>query len=51
VQPRNVVASADDDDNRDLFWAARGAGPGFFGVATRFHLRVYPMPSVIRIST
>ncbi|MCA1846503.1 MAG: ester cyclase, partial [Actinobacteria bacterium] len=33
------------------FWAARGAGPGFFGVATRFHVRVYPLPNVIRSST
>jgi FAD/FMN-containing dehydrogenase len=26
----------------DLFWAARGAGPGFPGVVTRFHLRTRP---------
>ena len=35
-----VMASA--DENPDLYWAVRGAGPGFFGVVTRFHLRVYP---------
>ena len=29
---------------RDLFWAARGAGPGFFAVVTRFHLRLHPWP-------
>lgn len=40
-----VHASA--DENADLYWAARGAGPGFFGVVTRFHLRVYPRPRVI----
>jgi FAD/FMN-containing dehydrogenase len=28
----------------DLLWAARGAGPGFFGVVTRFYLTVYPRP-------
>ena len=40
-----VHASA--DENADLYWAARGAGPGFFGIVTRFHLRVYPKPKVI----
>jgi len=34
-------------DNADLYWAARGAGPGFFGAVTRFHLRLYPRPKVI----
>ena len=38
---------ADRDHNADLFWAARGAGPGFFGVVIRFHLRVYPLPRAI----
>ena len=30
--------------NSDLLWAARGAGPGFPGVITRFHLQTYPAP-------
>jgi hypothetical protein len=38
-----VRASA--DENADLYWAARGAGPGFFGVVTRFHLRTLPAPA------
>ncbi len=42
---RCVHASA--TENADLYWAARGAGPGFFGVVTRFHLRVYPRPRII----
>jgi FAD/FMN-containing dehydrogenase len=42
---------ADQTRNQDLFWAARGAGPGFFGIVTRFHVRVYPLPPVIRTST
>jgi FAD/FMN-containing dehydrogenase len=37
----HVHASA--DENSDLYWAARGAGPGFPGVVTRFHLRTYPL--------
>jgi len=35
------------DENADLYWAARGAGPGFFGVVTRFHLRTLPAPRYI----
>lgn len=33
---------ASEDENADLLWAARGAGPGFFGVITRFHVRTFP---------
>ncbi|ANP52053.1 FAD/FMN-containing dehydrogenase [Streptomyces griseochromogenes] len=31
-----------ETDNPDLFWAARGSGPGFFGVVTEFRLRTRP---------
>jgi FAD/FMN-containing dehydrogenase len=41
------LVRADADRHPDLFWAARGSGPGFFGVVARFHLRVYPRPKVI----
>src|SRR3954453_4030712 len=37
------LVHADPDENADLYWAARGAGPGFPGVVTRFHLRTYPL--------
>ncbi len=37
---------ADAEHHSDLYWAARGSGPGFFGVVTRFHVRVYPRPKV-----
>ncbi|WP_156686959.1 FAD-binding oxidoreductase [Mycobacterium sp. Marseille-P9652] len=36
----------DADHHPDLFFAARGAGPGFFGVVTSFHLKLYPRPAV-----
>ncbi|WP_336660016.1 FAD-binding oxidoreductase [Leucobacter sp. USHLN153] len=39
---RRVHAS--ETENSDLFWAARGSGPGFFGVVTRFHLRLGTHP-------
>ena len=35
---------ADAGQNSDLLWAARGAGPGFPGVITRFRLQTYPAP-------
>lgn len=38
------LVRADETQNSDLFWAARGAGPGFFGVITRFHLRTRAIP-------
>lgn len=36
------VAEASAAENPDLFWAARGAGPGFFGVVTEFRLHTRP---------
>lgn len=38
---------ADEGQNADLLWAARGAGPGFFGAVARFHLRLYEAPGHI----
>ncbi|MBT4523248.1 MAG: FAD-binding oxidoreductase [Halieaceae bacterium] len=35
------VVHASDKENPDLYWAARGAGPGFFGVVVRYHLRLH----------
>ncbi|MCP5200691.1 MAG: FAD-binding oxidoreductase [Gammaproteobacteria bacterium] len=35
----------------DLFWAARGAGPGFFAVATRFHVALRPLPRAVTLSS
>lgn len=36
----------DPENHPDLYWAACGSGPGFFGVVTSFKLRVYPRPVV-----
>jgi len=38
---RKLIASA--DQNRDLWWAIRGCGPGFFGVVTRYKLQCFPL--------
>ncbi len=37
----------DADNHSDLYWAARGSGPGFFAVVTAFHLKLYPKPAVL----
>jgi len=40
------LVRADAEHHPDLLWAARGAGPLFFGAVTRFHLRLHPRPAV-----
>ncbi|MBO0881200.1 MAG: FAD-binding oxidoreductase, partial [Mycobacterium sp.] len=37
----------DTENHPDLYWAARGSGPGFFGVVTSFTLRLHPRPAVL----
>jgi FAD/FMN-containing dehydrogenase len=41
------LVHADAGENSDLLWAARGAGPGFPGVVTRFFLQTYEAPAVM----
>jgi len=41
------LVHANEQQNADLFWAARGSGPGFFGVVTRFHLALKPRPKTM----
>jgi FAD/FMN-containing dehydrogenase len=38
------LVHANETENADLFWAARGSGPGFFGVVVKFYLKLYPLP-------
>jgi FAD/FMN-containing dehydrogenase len=42
VTAAGELVRADETRNSDLYWAARGAGPGFPAVVTGFHLRTYP---------
>lgn len=49
VSPKGDVIYADDNANADYIWAARGAGPALFGVVTKLHLTIHPIP-VIRSS-
>jgi FAD/FMN-containing dehydrogenase len=41
-----LVHATDDNEHADLLWAARGAGPGFFGVVTRYFVMVYPRRNI-----
>lgn len=38
------IVMANESENANLFWAARGAGPGFFAAITAYHLRLHPLP-------
>ncbi|MTD52623.1 FAD-binding protein [Amycolatopsis sp. RM579] len=44
------LVHADEHHHSDLLWAARGSGPGFFGVVVAFHLRLYQAPKHIASS-
>jgi FAD/FMN-containing dehydrogenase len=35
----------------DIFWALRGAGPLFFGIVTRYWLRLMPRPPAMAVAT
>jgi FAD/FMN-containing dehydrogenase len=41
----------DSHNNEDLFWAGKGAGPGFPAVVSAYHLNLYPLPTAMRMST
>ena len=47
VTADGTLVRADASQNSDLLWAARGAGPGFPGVVTRFRLQTHPAPRVM----
>jgi len=41
------LVRADAEQHSDLYWAARGAGPGFPGIVTTFFLQTYPTPDAM----
>jgi FAD/FMN-containing dehydrogenase len=51
VTANGELVHADESQNPDLLWAARGAGPGFFAAVTRFYLKIYPRMRVTMNST
>jgi FAD/FMN-containing dehydrogenase len=48
VDSRGELIHASENENSDYLWAARGSGPGFFGAATRYYIRLHPRPQVMR---
>ena len=44
VTADGTLVHADAEENPDLLWAARGAGPGFPRIVTRFRLQTYQAP-------
>jgi len=51
VTANGELITASENQHADLFWAARGAGPGLFAVALRYHLKLYPLPKAITTSS
>ncbi len=45
VNADGELIHADEKQNTDYLWAARGSGPGFFGVAVRYYLNLHPLPT------
>lgn len=43
VTPNGDLVTADECQNKDLFWAIRGGGGGTFGVILSLTVNTYPM--------
>ncbi|HYD24289.1 MAG TPA: FAD-binding oxidoreductase [Croceibacterium sp.] len=46
VTAAGEIVRASAEHHADLFWAARGHGPGFFAAVTAYHLQLHPLPPV-----
>lgn len=51
VTAQGELIKASETENPDYFWAARGSGSGFFGVVTKYYLKLFPLPKAIHGST
>ena len=51
VTAQGDLLRVDEEHYSDLLWAARGSGPGFPAVVTNYHLRLYPLPQAIHLSS
>ncbi|MDP4025361.1 FAD-binding oxidoreductase [Methylobacterium sp. NEAU 140] len=51
VTAQGELITASETENPDVFWAARGAGSSFFGVVTKYVLKLHPLPKAIHGST
>lgn len=50
VTAQGELVRCDSNSNTDLYWAARGGGAGFPGIAVGYHLRLYTMPKAMSFS-
>lgn len=51
VTANGDLIRANETRNAEYYWAARGAGPNFFGVVTQYSLDLYKNPEVILTTT
>jgi FAD binding domain len=51
VTAAGKLITASEQEHADYLWAARGAGYGFFGVATRYHLKLHLLPKAIHATS
>jgi len=47
VTAEGELIRASETENPDFFWAARGSGSGFFGVVTKYDLKLHSLPKAI----
>ena len=50
VTADGALRRASESENPDIFWAARGGGPEFFGVVVGYRLRLQALPKAILTS-
>jgi FAD/FMN-containing dehydrogenase len=51
VMADGELIRASESENTEVFWAARGAGPAFFGVVVGYRLRLQRLPRAITTSS
>lgn len=51
VDARGEVIRVDENNYSDLFWAARGAYTGLPAIVLNYHLKLYPLPKAIHLSS
>ncbi|HEX3803895.1 MAG TPA: FAD-binding oxidoreductase [Solirubrobacteraceae bacterium] len=51
VTAEGELIHADENENTDYLWAARGAGAGYFGIVTHFELKCHPRPTATYVRT
>ena len=51
VTAQGELKRVDEDHHADLLWAARGSGPGFPAIVTNYHLKLYPLPQAMHLSS